>query len=425
VFKNYIKIAFRNLIKLKTYSFINITGLAVGMASTILILLWVQDELSFDRFHQDADRIYRITDYEKYSNGEEVTFSMNPPALASALKDEYPEIADAVRIRKLSNVVVQYGEKFFSEDGMLFADPSFLEVFSFPLVNGNKENALINPQSIVITEKMALKYFGKEHPIGKTIRIDNRLNFLITGVMKDVPTNSHLQFSFVVSFETIKDFGFPIEGWNSFAYTTYVLLAEKSDYDQVSKKIAGLIKTKQEDAIVTLALQPLPDIHLRSGNMWGIGGTGDIKYVYIFTLIALFILLLACINFMNLTTARASNRAKEVGLRKVVGADRKDLIKQFFSESFLFALLSLLIAIIMVVEALPFYNMLSGKDLGLDIQKNQIIVILLVGVTIITGLVSGSYPALFLSAFKPVSVLKGVLKSGSKSSLMRKILVSY
>lgn len=423
--KNYLKITLRNLRKHKGYSFINITGLAVGMASTIMILLWVQDELSFDRFHRNADRIYRITDYEKYSNGEEVTFTMNPPALAATLKDEYPEIVEAVRVRKLSNAVIQYGDKCFGEDGILFADPSFLKIFSFPLVNGNIENALVNPQSIVITEKIALKYFGKEHPVGKIIRVDNRLNFLITGVMKDVPTNSHLKFDFVVSFETIKEFGFPIEGWNSFAYTTYVLLAKKSDYRQVSKKIAGLIKTKQEDAIATLSLQPLPDIHLHSGNMWGIGGTGDIKYVYIFTLIAVFILLLACINFMNLTTARASNRAKEVGLRKVVGADRKDLIKQFFSESILFALLSLLIAIILVVEALPFYNMLSGKDLGLDIQKNQIIVILLVGITIITGLVSGSYPALFLSAFKPISVLKGVLRSGNKSSLIRKILVSF
>lgn len=423
--KNYLKITLRNLRKHKGYSFINITGLAVGMASTIMILLWVKDELSFDRFHQNADRIYRITDYEKYSNGEEVTFTMNPPALAATLKDEYPEIVEAVRIRKLSNGVIQYGDKCFSEDGILFADPSFLKVFSFPLVNGNKENVLINPQSIIITEKMALKYFGKEDPIGKIVRVDNRLNFLITGVMKDVPTNSHLKFDFMVSFEIIKEFGLPIEGWNSFAYTTYVLLAKKSDYRQVNKKIAGLIKTKQEDAIVTLSLQPLPDIHLHSGNMWGIGGTGDIKYVYIFTMIAGFILLLACINFMNLTTARASNRAKEVGLRKVVGADRKDLIKQFFSESILFALLSLLIAIILVVEALPFYNILSGKELGLNIPKNQIIVILLISITIITGLVSGSYPALFLSAFKPVSVLKGVLKSGSKSSLIRKILVSF
>jgi putative ABC transport system permease protein len=423
--KNYLKMTLRNLRKHKGYSFINITGLAVGMASTILILLWVQDELSFDRFHRNANRIYRVTDYEKYSNGEEVTFSMNPPALASALKDEYPEIVEAARIRRLSNAVIQYGDKRFSEDGILFADPSFLKIFSFPLVNGNEENALINPQSVVITEKMALKYFGDEHPVGKIIRVDNRLNFLITGVMKDLPTNSHLEFGFVVSFETIKEFGFPIEGWNSFAHTIYVLLAKRSDYRQVGKKIAGLIKTKQEDAIVTLSLQPLLDIHLRSGNMWGIGGTGDIRYVYIFTVIAGFILLLACINFMNLTTARASNRAKEVGLRKVVGADRKDLIKQFFGESILFAFLSLLIAVILVVEALPFYNTLSGKDLGLDIQNNQIIVILLVGITIITGLVSGSYPALFLSAFKPVSVLKGVLKSGSKSSFMRKILVSF
>jgi putative ABC transport system permease protein len=423
--KNYLKITLRNLRKHKSYSFINITGLAVGMASTILILLWVQDELSFDRFHQNADRIYRIIDYEKYSNGEEVTFSMNPPALASALKDEYPEILDVVRIRKLSNAVAQYGDKCFSEDAILFADPTFLKIFSFPLVNGNEENALINPRSIVITEKMALKYFGKEHPVGKIIRIDNRLDFLITGIMKDVPKNSHLQFNFVMSFETIKEFGFPIEGWNSFAYTTYVLLAEKSDYRQVSKKIAGLIKTKQEEAIVTLSLQPLPDIHLHSGNIWGIGGTGDIKYVYIFTVIAGFILLLACINFMNLTTARASNRAKEVGLRKVVGADRKDLIKQFFSESILFALLSLLIAIILVVEALPFYNILSGKEMVLDVHNNQINILLLVSITIITGLVSGSYPALFLSSFKPVSILKGVLKSGTKSSSMRKILVSF
>jgi len=425
MFGNYFKITIRNLRRKKGYSFINIAGLALGMSCTILILLWVQDELSYDRFHVNAERLYRVADYEKYTNGEEVTFSMNPPDLAPVLMEEFPEIVNAARIRTIRNAVFQYAEKKFTETGLVFADPSLLEMFSFPLLEGNSHDALSDPFSIIISRRMAQKYFADDNPLGKTIRIDNRLDFFVSGIMQNIPSNSHLNLDFIAPFETIKEFGYQIKGWNSWAYTTYVMLEDYADDGVVSQKISNLVQKYQDEAIVTLSLQPLTDIHLRSGSMWGIGGTGDIKYVYIFTIIASFILLLACINFMNLATARAGNRAKEVGLRKAIGAFRKEIVLQFYTESFIISLISLFLSIILIVEFLPLFNALSGKELTFNLWNNKIILIILLTVTAVAGFVSGSYPALLLSSFKPVKVLKGISGLGSGSSLFRKLLVSF
>ncbi|MEJ2636784.1 MAG: ABC transporter permease, partial [Calditrichia bacterium] len=423
--KNYLKIAFRNMFRQKTYSFINLAGLAIGMAACILILLWVKDELSYDRFHRNADRLYRVADHEKYTNGEEVRFTMNPAGLAPALLENYPEIKNAARLRTVGSVVIQYNEKSFSEENMAGADPAFLEMFTIPLIEGNATSALSNPSSVVISQKMAQKYFGVENPVGKTIRVDDRLDLQVTAVMQDIPPNSHLKVDFLVPFPLLREFGYAIEGWEGWAFTTYVLLDENADYHLVSRKIADLAKKYQKEVLATLSLQPVPDIHLRSGGMWGIGGTGDIKYVYIFTIVAGFILLLACINFMNLATARAGKRAKEVGLRKVVGARRQEIIKQFFIESMLYSVISLLLSIIIVLDLLPFFNSLSGKQLEFGIHSGQSILLLILGIALLTGLISGSYPALFLSSFKPVTVLKGKLGSGLKGSLFRKLLVSF
>jgi putative ABC transport system permease protein len=425
MFKNYLKIAIRNLTKNKIYSFINIVGLAIGMASCILILLWVQDELSYDRFYQLADRLYRVTDHEKYTTGEEINFTMNPADLAPMLLADFPEIKKVARLRRVGSTVVQYDEKFFSEENMVCVDPVFLEMFTIPFVKGNANHALSGPSSIIISQKMAQKYFENENPIGKTIRVDNRLDFQVTAVMKEIPSNSHLKIDFLTPFQTLREFGYQIEGWDNWAFTTYVLLDENIDYHQVAQKIANTCQRYQKKSSATLSLQPVPDIHLRSGTIWGIGGTGDIKYVYIFTIIAGFILLLACINFMNLATARAGNRAKEVGLRKTVGARRREIINQFFTESMLYSIISLVFAILIAMEFLPLFNSISGKNLGLGIRNSLKIFLFLVGIAAITGIIAGSYPALFLSSFRPVKVLKGTLKSGSKSSLFRKLLVSF
>jgi putative ABC transport system permease protein len=425
MYKNYLKIAIRNLFRQKTYSFINLVGLAIGMASCILILLWVQDELSYDRFHQLAERLYRVTDHEKYTTGEEVNFAMNPADLAPTLFADYPEIKKVARLRRVGSTVVQYDEKSFGEENLVCVDPVFLEMFTIPFVKGDANHALSGPSSIIISQKMAQKYFENENPIGKTIRVDNRLDFQVTAVMKEIPSNSHLKIDFLTPFQTLKEFGYQIEGWDNWAFTTYVLLDENIDYHQVAQKIASTCQRYQKKSMATLSLQPVPDIHLRSGTMWGIGGTGDIKYVYIFTIIAGFILLLACINFMNLATARAGNRAKEVGLRKTVGAQKREIISQFFTESMLYSIISLVFAILIAMEFLPLFNSLSGKSLGFGIHNSLKIFIFLVGIAVITGIIAGSYPALFLSSFKPVKVLKGTLKSGSKSSLFRKLLVSF
>ncbi len=425
MFKNYLKIAFRNLFRQKVYSFINLAGLAIGMASCILILLWVTDELSYDRFYQNADRLYRVTDHEKYTNGEEVNFSMNPADLAPTLLAEYPEIENVARLRRVGSVVIQYGEKSFSEENLAGADPAFLKMFTMPFIEGDAAQALSGPSSVVISQKMAQKFFAGENPIGKTIRIDDRLDFQVTGVMQDIPSNSHLKIDFLVPFPALKEFGYPVEGWESWAFTTYVLLQKNADYHLVAQKITNTIKQHQKESIATLSLQPVTDIHLRSGTMWGIGGTGDIKYVYVFTIIAGFILLLACINFMNLATARAGNRAKEVGLRKVVGAQRRELINQFFSESILYAVIALALSILIAMEFLPLFNSLSGKNLHFGIHNSRTIFLFLAGISVITGMVAGSYPALFLSSFRPVKVLKGKLGTGARGSLFRKLLVSF
>jgi len=424
MFKNYFKITYRNIVRQKTYSAINIAGLAVGMSCFILISLWVQDELSFDRFHENSDHIYRIVDYEKYSNGEEVHFSQNAAPLGPILKEKYPEILQFTRYRRGEHIV-SYGNKKFNQPGFDFTDPSFFELFSFPLIKGNRETVLSDPFSIVITEEMANKYFGNEEPIGKTLRVDNRLDFIVSGVVGSVPGNSHIQFNMLVPFQTISEFGYNIDNWRSWAYATYVLLDKNADYREVSRKISNVIIEHESDALATISLQPLRDVHLYSKNIWGFGGDGEIKYVFIFSVIAILILLTACINFMNLATARSSKRTKEVGLCKVVGANRKEIIVQFLNESVILSFIALFFSLSFVNIALPYFNELAGKELAFSLTGNISIIVLVISTVITTGIISGSYPALFLSAFQPVKVLKGTLSSGAKGANFRRILVSF
>ena len=276
---------------------------------------------------------------------------------------------------------------------------------------------------MVITEKIAKKYFGDTNPIGQTFTMNNNLEFAVSAVIADVPDNSSIKFQFVAPFKSLEEFGYQVEGWNSYAFPTFVLLNENVDYKILSGKIADEVKKYDEESIVSLSLQPITDMYLRSGDMSS-SDSGDIRYIYIFSIIGGLVLLIACINFMNLATAKASTRAREIGLRKVVGAGRKNIISQFYGESIFFAVISLGFSLVLIEFVLPLFNKISGKDLSFSYIGNSNIVLLLIGVVILTGIVSGSYPAIFLSAFKPVRVLKGNLKSGAKSHIFRKILVS-
>ncbi|MGD8777486.1 MAG: ABC transporter permease [Ignavibacteria bacterium] len=423
LFWNYAKVALRNIKRYKGYSFINIFGLTIGLTCTILILLWVQDELSYDRFHENTDRIFRIIDYEKFTDGSDLVFSSNPPALAPYLLENYPDIENTVRVVSLNRKTVKYNDNYFNEDGLLFVDPSFFEIFTYKFLKGESRQTLTQPNEVILTKKTAEKYFGSQDPIGKVLTIENQFNYLVTGVIEDVPSNSHLQFGFIVPFQNLKDFGYNIEGWNNFYIKTYIMLNNKADTEIVSSKISGVIKKNVEKVFAELSLQPLTSIHLYSVR--SINETGDIKYIYIFTTIALFILFTACINFMNLSTARSIKRAKEVGMRKVIGAVKKQIVFQFYGESFLTVFISLFASLFLVLLLLPYFNELSGKSLSINIEESYMFLVLLFIIAVFTGLVAGSYPAVFLSSFRPVEVFKGFSKSSAAGLLFRKVLVTF
>ena len=419
MFKNYLKIAFRNLIRHKGYSFINIVGLAIGMVSCILILLWVQHELSYDRFHVNAENIYRVVEMQQQS-GEPFPVAVTPSPLGPAMLEDFPEVVNFTRFQTyFFGYIKNEGEMFRAE--ITLADPSIFDIFSFPILSGDKEVMFDDLFNVAISEDMAERYFGDEDPLGKSLQINNSTNINVTGVFQNISDNSHLDFDFIIPFEVLKEFGGNLEEWGSNAYYTYVQLQENVDWQEFDTKIEGYLEEHEVGYPVKLNLQPLKEIHLFSDYVADIGGHGSIVYVRIFSIIAAFILLIACINFMNLSTARSTKRAKEVGLRKVVGSYRKNLITQFFGESVLLAILAMLIALALAEIALPYFNNIHGKDLSF--LKNINILLLLVGITIITGLVSGIYPAIILSSFKLVTVLKGSISSGSKKGIFRKILV--
>jgi ABC-type antimicrobial peptide transport system permease subunit len=408
--KNYLKIALRVIKKHKGYSFINITGLAVGIACCVLILLWVQDELGFDRFHNKYKEIYRTT-----LNIEGQWTTSSPWALAPILKRDYPEISSATRYRD-NDLLFTYEDKSFYED-TAYVDPDFFDIFTFPWVKGSQDTPLPTLDSAVITERTAKKYFGSEDPLGKTLTANNRTKLTVTGVIKNVPANSTLTFDILTS---VRLFG--EEKLNSWALesSTFILMQKNASPDALGEKIAGITMEydKRTNKKVVTGIQPLSRMHLYS-----LRGGGNIIYIYIFSTIAIFILLIACINFMNLSTARGSTRAKEVGLRKVVGAQRQHVIKQFYGESLFLSFISLLIAIVLVYLFLPGFNNLAQKSMKLDLGSNLPILLGLLGITLFTGIISGSYPALFLSSFRPANIIKGSHFARSSKPLLRKVLV--
>ena len=433
---NYIKVAVRNILRHKGYSFINVIGLAIGMTCCLLTMLWVMDELSYDRFHENAPNIYRVEQDQNYS-GRLYHVNVTPYPMAEGILAEIPEAENATPYPWYRTMLFRYGEKAFFESGVRAVEPGFLRMFSYPLIRGDAPTALENPHSVIITEDMAEKYFGEEDPLNKVMQLNNEYDFTVTGILKNPPSNSILQFDMLIPFKFLPELGQTIDQWGWNSIVTYVQLHENANVAEVNEKITDLRFRKVEELLqdnpedlqryreaprTQFMLRPLTDIHLHAYFGYT-KSMGDILYVYIVSVIAAFVLLIACINFMNLSTARSANRAKEVGMRKVVGAQKTHLVGQFYGESILMAFAGLLIALCFVMLVLPHFGNFVDKQFTLASLFRWQFIVGMLAVTLVTGLVSGSYPALFLSSFLPVQVLRGSLSSGAKSSLFRKVLV--
>lgn len=414
--KNYLLIAFRTIIHYKVFTAINILGLSIGLACSILIYLWVKDELSFDRYHENAENIYRVYEKQYYSGGETFLVFATPEPLSKALKQDIPEIVNSTRLNLFwEKLLVRYEDKVFNETRGYAADPEALEMFTYPFIYGNPETALTEPHSIVMTRSMAEKYFGDENPVGKSVNINNKFELTVTGVMEDVPLNSHVRWEFLVPFKFMLEvWNYPPDKWSSNSFRTYIQVRPGVTKDEVEKKIVDFIH-KHHETKTELFLQPLLKTHLHS-----IQGGGPVQFVNIFVIIAVFILFIACINFMNLSTARSSRRAREVGIRKVSGATRIKLIFQFYGESLLLTITAAIIAVILVKILIGSFNELSAKELEFRLSDPKILATLLI-LIFVTGIFAGSYPAQFLSSFKASDVLKGTYHAGS--SFFRRLLV--
>ncbi len=427
--KNYLKITSRNILKYRSFSFINISGLALGISCCLLILIYVMDELSYDRYHEKAENIYRIVT-EGLISGTPLNAATTPVPAGPAITADFPEVLDYVRFFQ-DGCSVKYGEKIFDESDFCYADNSVFDIFSFELILGDRETALKVPYTLVITEEMAEKYFGDKDPIGESLRIDNNDDYTVTGIIRKPPVNSHFSFDILASFDTLYDLGTAkADFWGQISYYTYILIEDDADYLELNNKLIDASKRNYAKlmemvpgAEVKNYLQPLTSIHLHSNLMGEAGTNSSIGFVYAFSTIAFFILVIACINFMNLTTARSANRAKEIGLRKVMGAYRSQLTKQFLGESVIFSLLSIPIALLIVNLAHPLFNNLTGKELEFAFTEMPGVIIALAVIIFFVGVISGSYPAVYLSGFKPVKTIKGELQQGAKHSVFRNILV--
>ena len=439
MFKNIIKITFRNISKHKGYYFINVAGLSIGIVCFILISLFIMDELSYDRYHEKADRIYKAGVRAVWADNE-FHGCVSPAPFSRALVTEFPEVEVSTRLRRYGFPVIRYKDKVFSEERWYWADDTFFDVFSVTVLQGDPKTALTKPNSVVITESMARKYFGTEDPLGKSLNSDNRRDYLITGVIKDVPHNSHVHYDFLASFITLEDGS--DQNWISNNFPTYFVLKEGLTHEEFESKLqlivekhvapqlknvfgATLDELKASGGSIRYFITPLTDIHLHSHLRFEHEPNSDIAYVYIFTIVALAILLIACVNFVNLATARSASRAKEVGVRKTVGSRRSQLIRQFLAETVVLSFLAILVALPIIQFMLPFFNNLTGKNLSVPYLENIYTIPLLMGIALFVGFLAGTYPAFFLASFDPVAVLKGESVGRSKRSWMRSILVVF
>jgi putative ABC transport system permease protein len=434
---NYIKTAYRSLLKNKGFTTINILGLSLGLVSCLLIILYVVDELSYDRYNVNANRIYRVNEDLKLGENN-VLYAVCMPPLAQALKNDFPYVENTVRLKNGGSRHVKKGNVSILEDKTAFADPSLFSVFTLPMISGSPATALAEPNSVVLTETTAKKYFNSIDVVGKTLTFDNNNFYKVTGVIQDLPRQSHFNFDFFISMSTLPDSR--STEWLRSDYNTYVLFKNASDHKKLEAALPTFLNKysgtqMQEQLKMSMAafeksgsffrlnLTPLTDIHLKSNRSGELGANGTIQYVYIFSAIALFILLIACVNFMNLSTARSSNRAREVGVRKVLGAGRKQLIAQFLTESILVTFAAAVIAFIATQALLPAFNQIAGKDITINFQTLVWLIPALLVIVLVVGALAGSYPAFYLSAFNPVNVLKGKLSTGFKGSRLRSFLV--
>jgi putative ABC transport system permease protein len=435
--KNYFKIAWRNIRKNKLFSFINILGLSLGIGTCFIIMLYVQDELSFDRFNKNADNIARVV-FHANLNGGKIDESVTMPPVAATMKKDFPEVQDATRILSFGTPKISYNNTIFKDDGFALVDPNFFSIFTLPMIEGDAKTALAKPDGIVLTQETAEKYFAKEDPIGKIIDIntDTTRVYKVTGVIKNIPTNSHFHFDMFGSMASWADA--KSDTWLGGSYHTYLLLKPGTDLKKMEARFPAMVakymgpQIQQQMGLsleqfrtkgnsLGFALQPLKDIHLNSNTTTEFERGGNATYVYIFGGVAIFMLIVACINFINLSTAGASKRAKEVGVRKVAGSGKLQLIGQFLSESILITFFALFIAFALVQLALPVFNHISGKHLSFDIKP----ILAFIGLGLLVGVVAGIYPAFYLSSFKPISVLKGKLTANSKNFGLRSSLVVF
>ena len=420
--KNYLKTTLRNFRKQRTYSLISIFGFSLGITSCLLIMLYVKQELSYDRFHTNADRIYRVGVETRRPQGRSLT-AATPIPVAPALKEDYPDIEHFTRIYFAGNDLVQYEDKKFFESSFVFIDPGFFKIFSFPLIKGSALNLMEDPGSIVITSSIADKYFGDKDPIGEIIRYRNQFNFTVAGVIEDVPTNSHFHFDFAASFLALNQdiVGFTLDQWGAYAdLYTYVLLPEHLNADEFQEKVQPFLQRHHDTPGVTreLFLQPLTGIHLHSHVDGEIEKNNFVSNLVILITIAFFILTIAIINYINLSTAHSSRRAKEVGMRKVLGAVRFQLFKQFMGESICLSFLSMCLSLVFIKMLLPVFSSMVGKPVEFVYSENLLFLGAILMLSIFVGVISSIYPALFLSGFQPVKTLKG-LKDTGKSSFVQ------
>ncbi|SMD38895.1 putative ABC transport system permease protein [Reichenbachiella faecimaris] len=440
--KNFINIAFRNLLKHKFYSFLNILGLSIGLSCFMVISLFVTDELSFDAFHKDSENIYRVDFAAKLNGSDHIAGKVGAPA-AQALLNDYPIVKDAIRVSATGNWFIKEKgfEKTFKEEHVLMADSNFFSFFTVPMIHGNPETVLVRPNTLVMDQTTARKMFGQDNPVGKTLVLDNTTDYEVTGVYEDLPKNSHFRQNIILSVAS-----FPRRAkstnWVNTSFNTYIKFQDGIDSKQLEENFPELIEKyigpliqkffgqslaefKEAGNNVGFSLFPMEMIHLHSDKDGELAPNSDISYIYIFSAVAIFILLLACINFMNLATARSASRAKEVGVRKVMGALKNQLIYQFISEALVISFFSFLIAYLLTIVFLPSFNELASKELTVAQLFNGTYVLLMVVIMLVVGLFAGSYPAFYLSRFQPAEVLKGKVKLGMKSGALRSLLVIF
>ncbi len=438
--KTYLITAYRNMLRKPGFTIINITGLAIGMAACILILMYIIDELNYDKFHEKSHRIYRVTTHGIFGANEfHSTYTAAP--LAAAMLNDFHEVENITRLMLRPQRSVRIDDEHtFIEDRFFYADSGFFDVFSFELLEGDPKKVLAEPGQIVLTESAAKRYFGDEDPIGKTLVEDNHFHYLVTGLVADPPSNSHFKFNVLASFTTLPWHANP--SWFNQSAQTYILLREDADVNQMKPKLDPFLYRQIGEQLpqfigITLEefaesgqyygydLQSIERIHLHSNLDGEYESNGSITYVYLFSLIAIFILIIACINFMNLSTARSASRAKEVGVRKVLGSYRSDLIRQFLSESLLFSLIAMAIALFLIEISLPYFNQIALKQLQINLFSVGYFILVIPAFILITGLLAGSYPAFYLSAYQPLQVIKGQMFRGMTKSRFRSLLVLF